>query len=70
MGNITNKGGVNKLKSSNKKKVEAENIKNNNEIKTNDDFSWGGNTIQWQKESKDIAIKHKSYKGEKKYKLK
>lgn len=70
MGNITIKGGVNKLKKTNKKKVKAENIKNSNDIKPNDDFSWGGNTIEWQKEAKDIAIKHKSYNGEKKHTLK
>ncbi len=70
MGNIIIKGGYNKLKKTNKKNVEAENIQNSNDIKTNDDFSWGGNTIQWQKESKYIAMKHRSYKGEKKYKLK
>lgn len=52
------------------KENEVEDIKNSNDIKTSNDFSWGGNTIQWQEESEEIANKHKSYKEEKKYKLK
>ncbi len=45
-------------------------IINNHSIKSGDDFSWGGNTLEWEKQSLDVASRYKSYKGRKKYTLK
>ena len=50
----------------NKNKV----IKDNNDIKTSDSFTWGGDTIKWEEKAEVIAMKQESYRREKKYKLK
>lgn len=54
------------LSKENKNKV----IKDNNDIKTSDSFTWGGDTIKWEEKAEVIAMKQESYRREKKYKLK
>lgn len=56
-------------KESNKNSLRKENIKNSNEIKTSTDFSWGGDTLDWEERAFDVASRFKSFKGEKKYSL-
>lgn len=49
--------------------IKKENIKNENKIKTSADFSWGGNTIDWEERAFDVASRFKSFNGKKKYSL-